>query len=66
MGKYGCMDCQYQSSLMGCMERIKNNCEGCHLHDERYAYSCRCTSHELSGEECPDFKLLEDNNGQKA
>lgn len=56
--KYSCIDCEYQSARMGCMDRIKEGCVGCHLKGE-YAYQCKCTSHELTGEDCPDFQLME-------
>lgn len=59
--EYTCTDCKYSYARMHCDTAIKDDCPGCPMKCE-HAYSCKCTTHDKIGNECPDFELAEDNN----
>ena len=56
---YNCTHCKYSYARMNCSDMIRNGCAGCPRREDKYG-ECKCCSHSLVGEDCPDFELAED------
>ena len=54
-----CGSCRYSYSHNNCEEKIKLGCPDCPMSiDEVH---CKCSSHGLTGKDCPDYSPLEND-----
>lgn len=58
MDNTSCAKCKYSYGNNKCSEAVKHGCEGCPMNIDDT--TCKCTTHRLVGEDCPDYTPIED------